>query len=109
MTEQAKGRKYEKKPEDTYEIRIRTCNKCLHPKPMRGYLTDSGWWRAIDHRCKHCSESKDVKEHQGGGFDWPAGTEWGTARAVKRAKGVENTDHFRLGWANRMRTRHGEG
>ena len=92
-----------RRPHFTYRTATKTCHRCgasfgARYEIIRSQCFPAGRQSWLDHRCPRCNGSRDVIEHQGGGFDWPAGPEWGTTELVKRAKGVENHDGFRLGW-----------
>jgi hypothetical protein len=47
---------YERKPEPSYEYRDRPCIKCGKVRKMKGYCTESGWWRAIHRYCQACRD-----------------------------------------------------
>jgi len=89
-------------------LRVRPCMKCGKRRPMKGYLEPSGWWRALERRCKPCKDS--LAKHSAGRLDgepYPDHPDAGDclydAESRAKLKGVENKDKFRLGWANRMK------
>ena len=96
-----------RRPHFTYRTASKTCHRCgatfrARYEIIRSQCFPAGRQSWLDHRCPRCNGSRDVIEHQGGGFDWPAGPEWGTTELVKKAKGVENHDGFRLGWIHQF-------
>jgi len=92
----------ERKPIWNYPRASRVCMACREPFPARYELvppTNRRSW--LENQCPACKGSKAFREDSDMGQAFPHTPPRGIGAEVKRAKGVESTDHYRLGWANR--------
>lgn len=90
-------------PTFIYRRKLRPCMACHGSFKARFEIVPpTGRTRWLDHICPECKGSKLFREDQGGDVTYPTGPERGTTKAVKEAKGIENTDGFRLGWVHQF-------